>query len=155
MNFKYVHTILCKYGYKHTLTQRLEAMCIGAVSCRANGLQASKHTRDRPNLTRVLVAFGKFNLQWEKWKETTTTTTTISGRIGGVEWDQFPFSSIQVSFKCTHMVYVLYLPLFRTFDLLLKKKRRFLDQYIIKAHRKYTVCLHKHIFMYVKKQFLR
>jgi hypothetical protein len=129
MNFNYVHTILYNYGYKHTLTQRLEAMCIGAVSCRANGLQASKHTRDRPNLTQVLVAFGKFNLQWEKWKETTTTTTTISGRIGGVEWDQFPFSSIQVSFICTHMVYVLYVipsSFFRTFDLLLKKKKKVL-----------------------------
>lgn len=37
--------------------QILEAMCLGAVSARGAGVQASVSTRDRPRLTRLLVQF--------------------------------------------------------------------------------------------------
>ena len=68
---------------RQTPDQVLEAMCLGAVSCRSSGVQASKHTRERPILTALLVRFVKEHLRRKKRQQPQSTA-------------DFTFSSIQV-----------------------------------------------------------
>jgi hypothetical protein len=44
---------------KQTKDQRVTGMCLGIVSARTDGEVASVYCRDRPNLTKTLVNFGK------------------------------------------------------------------------------------------------
>jgi hypothetical protein len=84
--------------------QILEAMCLGAVSCRGAGIQASISSRDRPRLTRLLVRFAK-----ERHGTSVKHNTGISAEGGcdsETSEDNFYFSSIQVNKNYASAIHV-------------------------------------------------
>ena len=88
--------------------QILEAMCLGAVSCRGAGIQASISSRDRPRLTQLLVRFAKERVVTSVASNPSISNNTYNsagdGRYG-VE-DTFYFSSIQVNKNYASAIHV-------------------------------------------------
>ena len=65
-------------------------MCLGAVSCRGAGLQASIETRERPNLTKLLIRYVKDRHRASQYADTEVDA-------GSAVYDEdFTFTSIQV-----------------------------------------------------------
>lgn len=86
--------------------QILEAMCLGAVSCRGAGIQASISSRDRPRLTRLLVRFAKERIVTSVASNPPISNNTANrdGRYG-IE-DTLYFSSIQVNKNYASAIHV-------------------------------------------------